>query len=485
VIPLAGEPWRYRRRGIGRPLESVPGFATGGGIERWSRARPLPCPRTVWKSNASHGRRGRQRHQRIGLDAIRGGSSGGMIAMKRKAWVSQLKRHVEQYGADGAAWYCNWYDPDGKLRTMSCGTGPRGKAAAEARANKTHYELTAGTYESPTGKTWEAFRKRYEQKVIATMEARSAELARRSLDTFERIIKPKRISRIRSEDISDFIAKRKTETVSTERRLSARGAAGKVDTVAEAKSAKISAATLNKALRYLKAALRTAVEWGDLKKMPRVRFQREPKRLATYVTPEHFAAIYAACESVQSPTDIRNVAPCDWWRALLIATYLTGWRIGQILELRWSDIDLEAGMAVTRAEGNKGRRDMQIPVHPMMVEHLRRIRASFSDVVFPWPHGRRRLWTVFDGIQSRAVLADGSPLPPSGKGGRWYGFHDLRRAFASLNAGSMNVFELQQLMQHKSLATTQTYVNLANQLNPKVANLFVPPLPATKAHGAG
>lgn len=61
--------------------------------------------------------------------------------MKRKAWVSQLKRHLEKFGPDGASWYVNWIDPDGKQRVKSCGAGELGKATAEKIADELHLVL--------------------------------------------------------------------------------------------------------------------------------------------------------------------------------------------------------------------------------------------------------------------------------------------------------------------------------------------------------
>ena len=43
-----------------------------------------------------------------------------------------------------------------------------------------------------------------------------------------------------------------------------------------------------------------------------------------------------------------------------------------------------------------------------------------------------------------------------------------------MNAGRMTADAQQALMQHKDYATTQRYVNLARQLNPAIADLFVP-----------
>ena len=63
-----------------------------------------------------------------------------------------------------------------------------------------------------------------------------------------------------------------------------------------------------------------------------------------------------------------------------------------------------------------------------------------------------------------------------------YGFHDERRAFATMNAMNMTREALQSLMRHQSSSTTDRYINFAQQLNPAVANLHVPDV--LKADGA-
>jgi len=58
-----------------------------------------------------------------------------------------------------------------------------------------------------------------------------------------------------------------------------------------------------------------------------------------------------------------------------------------------------------------------------------------------------------------------------------YGFHDFRRAFATMNAATLTPDALQALMQHRDYQTTQRYINMARQLNPAVQSLYVPTLP--------
>jgi integrase len=132
------------------------------------------------------------------------------------------------------------------------------------------------------------------------------------------------------------------------------------------------------------------------------------------------------------------------------------------LALQWSDVDLEAGTARTQAEDNKGKRDAIIGIHAVVVEHLRKIRG-FRPEVFPWLQNARDIWPFFHEIQEAAGIAE-----------PYYGFHDLRRGFATVNAENMTADALQRLMQHRSYTTTQRYINLAHQVKAAVANLHVP-----------
>lgn len=113
-------------------------------------------------------------------------------------------------------------------------------------------------------------------------------------------------------------------------------------------------------------------------------------------------------------------------------------------------------------------------MHPVVVEHLRKI-IDFGSLVFPWNYNRKILWEEFRKIQESA----GVTLPCPEKhvhtpACRTYGFHDLRRAFATVNAPTLSADALQSLMRHKAYSTTQKYINLAKQLDQAVETLHVP-----------
>src|SRR5262245_33781145 len=104
---------------------------------------------------------------------------------------------------------------------------------------------------------------------------------------------------------------------------------------------------------------------------------------------------------------------------------MTGWRLGAMLQLRRADVDLDALTAVSQWQDNKGKRDQAIDLHPVVVDHLKALPA-FDVRMFPWDHGRRMVFTEFARIQKAAKVR------PARKA--LYGFHDLRRGFATMNA---------------------------------------------------
>jgi len=369
-----------------------------------------------------------------------------------KAWIFQDHRQKQKLG-DKAPWSVGWTDPDGKRRSKSIGS----RSMAQKFARRVEGKIAAGCYENESRKTWSDFMVEFESRVLAIMEPRTRESTQDGLNHFERVIRPTRLRSITSTTIADYIAVRRLEK------------RGRKVIHSDGKSERlpVSPATINKELRTIRAALRKAERWGYLPKMPVFEFLRVPAKLPTYVTPEHFQAIYTACESARWPQG-PPYAAADWWRGLIVAAYMTGWRISSLLALRREDVDLQTGIALSRAQDNKGRRDQQTPLHPLVIEHLQRLQC-FSPLVFPWARDRRRLFEEFKRIQSTAGIK-----PPGEKSS--YGFHDLRRAFATMNADRMTADALQALMQHRDYQTTQRYINMARQLNPAVANLYVPKL---------
>jgi integrase len=366
------------------------------------------------------------------------------------AWLFQDQRQKKKLG-DKAPWSVGWCEGN-KRKSKQIGT----KQAAKQYKRKIEGQMAAGLYRPESPKVWKDFRTEFETRVVATTSAGNQLSVKIALDHFERLIDPSKVRAIVTATIDDYVAKRRAEEGE--------------------KGGKVSPATVNKELRHIRAALRVAHEYHYLPEVPKVRMIREPEKLLPYVTPEHFAAMYRCCDVAKKPK-ADEYPPGTWWRALLTFAYMTGWRIREITSLRWDDVLLDKGHAITRHKDNKGKRDELVPLHPVVVQHLRPlVDASIGhQLVFRWPGSDRRLWDVFREIQEAAgIHLECHEEHEHSPGCHVYGFHDLRRAFATCNAEMMTADALQKLMRHKDYSTTKRYINMANQLTRAVEHLHVP-----------
>jgi integrase len=133
---------------------------------------------------------------------------------------------------------------------------------------------------------------------------------------------------------------------------------------------------------------------------------------------------------------------------------LTGARRGEVLNARWEQIDLEAGVWTKPAATTKQRRLHRIPLSAAAVQLLGAIRASVPAEcpwVFPGDvpgkpvHEIKRFW---DSVRKRAGIADAR-------------IHDLRHTFASLLvSGGMSLPMIGKLLGHTQVQTTQRYAHL-------------------------
>jgi len=206
-----------------------------------------------------------------------------------------------------------WLEPDGRRKAKSCGAGSQGKKLADRVASKTTAELMTGTYQQKTTVVWDDFVDEYTRRVLDGLDPETKRCTLNALTQFKNHIKPIRVFAIDTGHIDDFISKRRQDRGRKYRST-------------------VSAATVNKELRHLRAALAVAAEWGYLAKVPKFRMERTAKKLPRYVIAEHFASIYRACDQAKFPTGL-PYPTTDWWRGLLVFGYMTGWRIGDMLAL--------------------------------------------------------------------------------------------------------------------------------------------------------
>jgi integrase len=207
-----------------------------------------------------------------------------------------------------------------------------------------------------------------------------------------------------------------------------------------------SPATVNRYLAALSKAFSNAVrEWHWLQENPvrRVSKETEPQGRVRFLSDNERKALLAACHE----SDLRTL------HMIVLLAMTTGMRRGELLGLRWPDVDVERRLIVLNKTKNRERRS--VPIVPEVAALLRehaRVRRLDSDLLFPGNEGRPldidRAWYA---ALEKAEIDD-------------FRFHDLRHTAASYLAMSgATTAELAAVLGHKTLAMVKRYAHLSDQ----------------------
>jgi integrase len=318
-----------------------------------------------------------------------------------------------------------------------------------------HAQLVTGTYKGdPTLHLWDTFMVEYRRKKLRKMGAIHCEVILVTVAHFERHLQPVSLSQITTEFIDTFITRRSAD----------RG---------QKRGTTVAAATINKDLRNLKLIVQVAKDWKLLEELPKFHMLREPSRIKRFVTPEHFAAMIDMADQLTTP-QLPNVTPCQYWQAFLSFMYVTGWRLNEVLNIRRDDVDFETGQVVSRWDDSKGKRDELIHVPAVLLDVLRPVWRSFAERPFAWQKSLRMIYYPFAELQVLAgIHLNCEESHEHTSACHVYDFHDFKRAFATNNAATLSSAELQKLMKHSDISTTQRYINYAKVMTER-PDVFVP-----------
>lgn len=137
-------------------------------------------------------------------------------------------------------------------------------------------------------------------------------------------------------------------------------------------------------------------------------------------------------------------------REIVLMLLLTGARKREVLDARWEQLDFEKKIWVIPI--TKAGRPRTVPLSEALLTTLERIKTtSTSPWLFPSPRTGlpfRNIFHSWNVARKKAGLAE-------------VRIHDLRHSFASflVNAGR-SLYEVQQLLGHADLKTTQRYAHL-------------------------
>lgn len=372
-----------------------------------------------------------------------------------KAWIRQKARDVETKGAKKASWFVFWKEPNGRQRSRSCGTGARGKQLANNLAAELNVQLVSGNYTAdPSLKLWAAFIREFRQVELRKKSEVHATEIEKTIARFEEVAKPETMAGIDTRCIDKFVMKRSQE----------RG---------RKKGSKLSPATVNKDLRNLKLILSVAKDWKQIPEVPRIKELKVPGRIKRFVTAEHLSEMFQAAGVLTRPI-LPNVEPRDYWKALLGLAFCTGWRISEVQAIHRNDVDFDSSMIKSRWCDTKGKRDELIYVPESVSNLLRPVWLNFSEQPLLYPTTSRTMQEQFVKLQLAAGIRMTCEDDHEHTDNCFaYGFHDLRRSFATYNASRLSAAELQQLMKHSDGKTTQGYINYGKLMSDR-PEVFIP-----------
>jgi integrase len=196
-------------------------------------------------------------------------------------------------------------------------------------------------------------------------------------------------------------------------------------------------------LATMEHAFKLAVEewlWLDTSPMARVRKPKEPRGRVRYLSDEERCRLLEACRASRN----RHLYP------LVLLGLLTGCRKGELLGLRWSQVDFKRAMIVLEYTKNGDRRSVPLvsQAESVLREHGR-LRRLDSPLVFPRSDGREPIDIRYSWHQAltTAEIDD-------------FRMHDLRHSCASaLAASGASLLDIAQILGHRSLSMTRRYTH--------------------------
>jgi integrase len=179
-----------------------------------------------------------------------------------------------------------------------------------------------------------------------------------------------------------------------------------------------------------------------------------------FVTDDDFGAIMKARHGARRPVD-QCCSACEFWRTLWGMAWVTGMQKLVLLSLRWDDLDLTAGIALSRYRDNKGKMDPRHKIGPVvgLLRGLRGVRRPGEPRLFPWSYALRTL----DRELARIQEAAGIHLPSREDRGHTpachlYEFRSFSYAHATYNFRRVSDRDPQEQMGHTTFCTTQRYI---------------------------
>lgn len=206
-------------------------------------------------------------------------------------------------------------------------------------------------------------------------------------------------------------------------------------------------ATVNRYLSVLSHALTMAVrewQWCDDNPVRKVTKPKEPRGRVRYLSDEERERLLVACQTSRNP----------YLHTVVVLALATGARRGELLTLRWPDVDLKRGTLTFHETKNGERRAVPLTGQALaLMQQHAKVRRLDTALVFPDATGRRplKMHDAFENAINRAGIAD-------------FRLHDLRHSAASyLAMNGASLLEIAEVLGHKTLQMVKRYAHLSEQ----------------------
>ncbi len=215
--------------------------------------------------------------------------------------------------------------------------------------------------------------------------------------------------------------------------------------------------------------------------MPTIGRPKSDETLAKALPPNVIDALLDSLEAEQQPRRRDDWVERD--RAILLTALLAGLRLEELVGINFGDIRVVGDGAVVHVRG-KGRKDRRVPIEAPLIEALEiylasrrarfpggsRLRSSPTGGLGSWPADAPLFVSAKDGSRITRSTVQYRVLRLFRRAGvdserqRGALVHGLRHTFATdLANAKVSVYELKTLLGHKSIATSQRYVDGAGQ----------------------
>jgi integrase len=314
------------------------------------------------------------------------------------------------YRKDRGAWWVSYTDAQGRRQreAVVAHTRPQAVAARAALMTKAERDRVLGVREA-SDITLADLLARYKRYQKARLRPTTFARLDGILETLKGNL-PQRAKEISRKTVADYVAAR-TEDVA--------------------------AGTIQKEISVLKHALRLAVEWELLNSNPAqgAKLPKLPEGRTRYLSPTELRAALEA-------------AP-EWMRAPMALAAFTGMRRGELLGLKWADVDM-AGRRVYLRETKNGSLRV-LALNELAAQVLASLpQGAPGDVVLSGVDAQKlSVYTrrLFAGLG----IADAS-------------FHSLRHTAASwLVMQGVDLYAVGQLLGHRTPRMMQRYAHLSPQ----------------------